>query len=109
MKRNRKEKVDATDLIHKLEFAQKCADVGEDFDSVKSFGSAIQQIKDCYDWDPSVQNPYIDRIFILKSRALVKCDVWAKMAVVDFGSKYGIWIPKVLDSFKHIKYFNGCN
>lgn len=109
MKRNRKEKVDATDLIHKLEFAQKCADVGQDFDSVKTIGSAIQQIKDCYDWDSSVQNPYVDTIGIRQDRALIKCDVWAKMAVVDFSHKTGIWVPKVCSSFKYIRYFNGCN
>lgn len=106
-RKNRKEKIDATDMIHQLEFAQKCAEVGEDFDSVKAFGVAIQQIKDCYDHEDS-ENPYMN-IKIEKDRALVKCDVWAKMAVVHFGTETGIWIPKTCSAFKGIKYFNGCN
>ena len=106
-RKNRKEKIDATDVIYKLEFAQKCAEISEDFESVKTFGRAIQQVKDCYDYDDG-ENPYM-KIIIDKNRALVKCDVWAKMAVIDFAHKTGIWIPKVCDTFKDIRFFNGCS
>ena len=104
----KKEKVDATGLIHKLEFARECAEVGEDFDSVKEFSNAIRQIKDVYSYENSV-NPFIGTIEIKKDRAIIKCDVWAKMAVVDFHNETGVWIPKTINAFKYIKYFNGCN
>ena len=104
----KKEKLDGTDLIHKIEVAERCAVFGDHRQMIDGIRHLLSQLREAYTVDGS-ENPYFKNITITSQNCMMKCDVWLKMAMVDFNVKTKIWIPKVFSACKEIPYLNGCN
>lgn len=103
MKKNRSIKgINTTDLVQKLEYAAECTRVCGDYETVSLIGDLISQIKEMSIVD-NAENKYLS-IEIDPKNALIKADTWYKMAFIDFESRYGVWIPKVFDICKKIRY-----
>lgn len=103
MKKNKSIKgINTTDLVQKLEYAVECTRIYGDYKTVSLIGDLIFQIKEMSIVD-NVENKYLS-IKIDPKNALIKADTWYKMACIDFESRYGVWIPKVFEICKKIRY-----
>jgi len=103
MKQKEKPIIDVTSLVHKLEFATMCTQVYGDEDTVNLIKKLIVKIKNDFYFNEEVDNPFVN-IEIQPEKALIKADVWYKMAFIDFESKTGLWLPKKYDECKNIRY-----
>lgn len=103
MKKNKSIKgINTTDLVQKLEYAAECTKVYGDYETVDLIEDLISQIRDVSIVD-NIENKYLS-IRIDQKNALIKADTWYKMACIDFESRYGVWIPKMFEVCKKIRY-----